>query len=250
MTKQRPIWNPTNPNRLSLTKALPPQVITQPNQSEPPVPSLSHPNHNTQLPSPIYPSNMSLSAPVMPTNAGEPMSGAAPSRVSATDDAESAKQLAHQPIKILFVGNSQFRHLNTSKMYRDQECKVHVLHKHNLEGVHCFFENYKPETIPSAICPQIISNSMENCMDANVILNKIVTLITTINRNCPGTHIFIGLPLPRLCATSDLTAKYEICCDQVEEHMKNLAAKRHNIAAVWSQELASYTSELFSDNKH
>ena len=201
-------------------------------------------------------SNLELARPSQPHHhttlspPPDPVTDAAASGMSASTDAESAKSLAPQPMDILFVGNSQFRHLNPSRLYRDKVCRVHVLQQKTLDGAQSFFENFRPETSPTAICLQIISNTMENTLDANLILNKTVTLITTINRNSPGSQIFIGLPLPRMCSTPDLTAKYEICRDQVEDRIKNLAAKRHNISAVWSHELGSYSRELFADNKH
>ena len=217
----------------ALSPSQPPQADTQPNQPVPPAPSPSQPHHHTTLSPPP-----------------DPVTDAAASGMSASTDAESAKSLAPQPMDILFVGNSQFRHLNPSRLYRDKVCRVHVLQQKTLDGAQSFFENFRPETSPTAICLQIISNTMENTLDANLILNKTVTLITTINRNSPGSQIFIGLPLPRMCSTPDLTAKYEICRDQVEDRIKNLAAKRHNISAVWSHELGSYSRELFADNKH
>ena len=93
-------------------------------------------------------------------------------------------------------------------------------------------------------------NSLENELNPDNIMNGIVDLIAVINRNCPNSHIALGVPLPRLCATADTTRRYDFCRDKVEQRIKGLANKRQCVTAVSADELATHTTEWFRDNKH
>ena len=165
-------------------------------------------------------------------------------------DADCTRTLMGKKLDILFVGNSQFRYMDKNKILSNVSCATHVLSDKTLNGAAEFFEHYKPATSPLTVCIQVISNTLENTLNPNATMNNLVGLISTITRHCPNTQIAVGVPLPRLCATPDLTRRYDMCRDQVEERLKNLAAKRHNVVAVWSRDLGAYSEELFSDNKH
>ena len=165
-------------------------------------------------------------------------------------DTERAQSLSKENIDILYVGNSQFRYLHPNKTHRDLQAEVHVLSDKTIDGAIRFFSDYKPSRAPKAVALQVISNTLETELDANSVMTKVVELTSIIARHCPETEIAIGVPLPRLCATPDITSRYDICRDQVEERLKGLAGKRHRVSIVWSPELGSHDRNLFRDNKH
>ena len=166
------------------------------------------------------------------------------------DDADVAAALSSDPVNVLFVGNSQFLHVNAARLFCGRNCKVHTLANKTIHGARKFFEAYKAANPPAAIALQVVSNSLENELNPDNIMNGIVDLIAVINRNCPNSHIALGVPLPRLCAIADTTRRYDFCRDKVEQRIKGLANKRQCVTAVSADELATHTTEWFRDNKH
>ena len=194
----------------------------------------------------VPPGSSLSSSPHDPKHSSQDTSTAATTR----DDADVAAALSSDPVNVLFVGNSQFRHVNAARLFRGRNCKVHTLANKTIHGARNFFEAYKPANPPAAIALQVVSNSLENELNPDNIMNGIVDLIAVINRNCPNSHIALGVPLPRLCATADTTRRYDFCRDKVEQRIKGLANKRQCVTAVSADELATHTTEWFRDNKH
>ena len=180
----------------------------------------------------------------------DPLPPNAPAYGRDSYDRSAAKSLSQGSVEVLFVGNSQFRHLDARKLRCGQSCHIHVLGNKTIEGALNFFEAFTPRRAPKMIALQVLSNSLEECLEPNAVMSNLVDLISIINSNCPGAHVAVGVPLPRLCTTPDLTRRYDIARDQVEERIRRLAEKRSNVSAVWASEIGAFTKTLFSDAKH
>ena len=167
-------------------------------------------------------------------------------------DTSAAASLSRERVDVLFIGNSQFRYLNVVRLAQGLRSRVHahVLDNKSIDGALQFFETYKPIQPPQIIALQVISNTLEAELNPDSIMSQMVDVISVINRNCPGSHIIIGVPLPRICTTPDLTRRYDNCRDRVEDRLLRLSSKRHNVSVVFSAELGSYTETLYRDKVH
>ena len=129
-------------------------------------------------------------------------------------DADCARTLMGKNLDILFVGNSQFLHMDKNKILNKVSCVTHVLSNKTLNGALEFFEHYKPAISPLAVCIQVISATLEYMLNPNATMNKLVGLISTITRPSSNIQITVGVPLPRCCAMPYRTRKYDMGRDQ------------------------------------
>ena len=136
------------------------------------------------------------------------------------------------------------------KMHRDCSAEVHVLQTKTIEGALLLFSHYKPANAPQVIALQVISNSLESKLDPNVVMAQMVELVSIISYHCPDTQLVVGVPLPRICLSPDITSRYDVCRDLVENSLKGLAEKRRKVSVVLSPDLDSHNKSFFHDNKY